>query len=137
MKKRFLILAPAIFLAGCSDLGNPVEPGGNDPGDTPVSFSDDLWPVLESRCLSCHSTGNPSGGFILDGDTSPGNFVDVESPGYGPALIVETGSKENSVLYLKLVGDAAYGSKMPLGGSLSASEVEDFGSWIDAGAQDN
>ncbi|MBC8366522.1 hypothetical protein H8E52_03855 [bacterium] len=138
MKKWFLILAPTILLAGCSDLGDPVEPGGGgDPDDTPVSFSDDLWPILENRCLSCHNAGNPSGGFILDANDSPVNLVDMESTGYAPDLLVESGSKENSVLYLKLVGDVAYGQKMPLGGTLSASEVAKFGSWIDAGAQDN
>lgn len=138
MKKWFLILVTSILLAGCSDLGDPVEPGGgNDPGDTSVSFSDDLWPILESRCLSCHTTSNPSGGLIFHMDDSPANFVGMESTGYAPDLLVESGSKESSVLYLKLLGDVSYGQKMPIGGTLSASEVEDFGSWIDAGAQDN
>jgi len=135
--KRLVWAALPLLLAGCSDLGNPVEPSGGDPGDDPISFATDLRPILDGRCLSCHGASFPQGGLKLDEASSPGNLVGVESPGWAPALLVSAGDRDASVLYQKLEGNSAYGSQMPMGSSLSAGEIELFGRWIDEGAPDN
>lgn len=31
-----------------------------------LSFSDDIAPILQNSCVSCHNTSNPSGGVELD-----------------------------------------------------------------------
>ena len=135
MRKWFYLFAASLISAGCSDLGDPVAPGGEDPGDEPVSFSADLWPILEARCIGCHNSGNAQGSFVMSQD--PADLVGVQSAGFAPALLVEAGDRSSSVLYLKLIGDVDYGAQMPLGSFLEASDVELFGRWIDEGAQDN
>lgn len=139
MRKYIFLLLPTILLAGCSDLGDPVnlDESGDDPGEVPTSFSEDLRPILDMRCTSCHMQGNAQGGLVLSEGESPDNLLDVESTGYAPDFLVQAGSRNSSVLYLKLAGDAAYGSTMPLGSTLDSSEIELFGRWIDEGAQDN
>ncbi len=135
MRKWFYLLAASLISAGCSDLGDPVAPAGEDPGDEPVSFGADLWPILDARCIGCHNSGNAQGGLVLSED--PADLVGVESLAFAPSLLVEAGNRDGSVLYLKLMGDEDYGSQMPLGSTLEAAEIELFGRWIDEGAQDN
>jgi len=46
-----------LLLAGCAD--NSIPPSGKQalptPTQQPVSFNDDVRPILETKCLACHS----------------------------------------------------------------------------------
>ncbi|HWO25661.1 MAG TPA: hypothetical protein VNO30_43280 [Kofleriaceae bacterium] len=65
-----LVAFAPLALAGCIDVffDDPDDPG--QPDDPPVSetearFTRDVYPILASRCGSCHSEGNPIGiGFV-------------------------------------------------------------------------
>ena len=66
------------------------------------------------------------------------NLVNAVSTGYGPLLRVKPGDAQNSVLYLKLIGDPSTGALMPLGGdAISVEQANLVKTWIDNGAEDN
>lgn len=135
-----------LFALACSDGGDPVSPGGgNDGGDdgpdtTAVSFADDVLPILTSTCASasCHAPQTRSGGLALGGADAYDDLVGVTSAGYGPAVRVVPGDPSASVLYQKLLGNASFGARMPLGGSpLSDDALDSIREWIEEGANDD
>ena len=91
-----------------------------------VSFTDDVLPILQARCLMCHGT---SGGWSVGDYTSV-----VESGDNAPVVI--PGDPEGSILGQWLLGTHP-GGFMPHGGSLPAAEVEAILSWIRQGATES
>ena len=51
-----LIFIFSLFFAACSV--KPLEPVKYDKVDKKISFSKDIKPILDSRCVSCHSCYN-------------------------------------------------------------------------------
>jgi hypothetical protein len=55
-QKLAIVLAVALFLAGCAESTTP--PTGKlalpTPTQKPVSFDEDIQPILETKCLACH-----------------------------------------------------------------------------------
>ncbi|NNE13327.1 MAG: hypothetical protein HKN51_00035 [Saprospiraceae bacterium] len=84
-----------------------------------ISFSDFIFPTLETFCISCHSGGYPSGGVSLDDYDAI--FEHVESG--------------------RLIGSMNWESgfvNMPLGQpQLDDCILEKIESWINDGAQNN
>ena len=70
-----LFITPILFWNGCddtltsSDIDSRIIPEKN------VSYSKDLAPVFELKCVSCHSPGNSEGGLDLS------NWTGIVSPG--------------------------------------------------------
>jgi len=56
-KTAFLILCLALFLTACAENANQPDMRQPlpTPVQTPVSFDDDVKPILETKCLACHS----------------------------------------------------------------------------------
>jgi mono/diheme cytochrome c family protein len=104
--------------------GGPGDPGDGDGGE--VSFSGDVLPIFEARCVVCHGA---SGGWAADSYTSV-----MESGNSAPVVI--PGDPEGSNLGQWLLGTHPNGF-MPPGGSLPADEVQTILDWIAAGALDN
>ncbi len=98
-----------------------------------VSFAADIAPITGSACAGCHTT-DANGGFA-DADTH-GGWTASSSIGLA---YCEPGDPASSYGYLKIAGTQAdaggAGSQMPLGGSLSAAEVELFEAWVLDGCQ--
>ena len=65
------------------------------------------------------------------------DLINVRSMNYAPLKLVEPGKSEDSVLYLKIVGNSETGSKMPPGGTLSDVSVANIRAWITEGAENN
>ncbi len=130
------LTATALLLAvaGCSDNGTDPTTGGGT--GTTVSFAADLQPVFNQSCNGCHGAGG-FGGLDLTAAVSWANLVGIESMGYAPTQRVVSGNPEQSVLYLKIIGDASVGNRMPLGGALDLDTMEQFRVWIAQGAQNN
>ena len=86
---------------------------------TVATFSGDVLPLLNSKCISCHSGTSPSGGIKLNT--------------YSEAMkYVNDGSLMGSIEH-----DPGF-SPMPKNGSkMSACQIRQFQSWIDAGALNN
>lgn len=103
-----------------------------------LSFATDVWdPILSPSC-SCHQLGS-SGGLMMGSDAASAYtaLVGVASTG-SPLSYVEAGSADMSYVYHKVnnthVEAGGAGSRMPLGGMLSADQITTIKDWIDGGA---
>ena len=89
--------------------------------------------ILSASCAGCHGGSFPP----LDGDICA-DVVDVSSQQAPDMFMIAAGSAEESYLYHKLMNAhtdmGGSGSQMPLGGSLSAEEIDIVAVWIDDGA---
>lgn len=91
------------------------------PGDTAaaVSFSADVWPILEKYALAAHG-GN--GGVFLE------SYDDI-------LKYVTPGDPENSMLYKALIGDGM--KRMPPDAPLPDEMIQTIYDWIKQGALNN
>ncbi len=123
-----------VILAGCSDSGEPPTGSGGDGDIEPVSFSADVQPILTQSCATsgCHLAPNPSAGLDLSAGEAHGDLVGVTAAGNPSLMRVAAGSAEDSLLYLKLLGQGT--SIMPPGGSLPEEQIETIRTWIEEGA---
>lgn len=86
---------------------------------TNVSYSSKVSTIMNAYCVSCHSSGNPSHGIVLDTYSSVKAFAD-----------------EGSLLGC-ITSDPNY-SFMPLGGNqLSTCNIGYVRNWIKEGAKNN
>ena len=91
--------------------------------------------IFTPRCSGCHP---PNQGQDLRAGKSFASIVNVASMEQPSLLRVKPGDPTNSYLYRKITGAAGItGSKMPLGGSLTAAEIQAIHDWIAAGALNN
>lgn len=96
---------------------------------------------LSTGLLTCHTGSPPAAGLALTSGMTlveTSNAASVQIPSL---MLVAPGSKEDSYLYLKLIGDpviyTASGLSYPMpntGEPLSQCAIDTIGEWIDAGA---
>jgi len=108
---------------------SPTQPGtqptpGGQPTPTNVTFTADVLPIFEQRCVMCHGT---SGGW--DGS----DYQEAMTTG-DHAPVVIPGNITSSVLAQKLIGTAPFGEIMPPGGKLPDATIQIILDWIAAGA---
>lgn len=121
----------ALALAACQhELAAPTAPSD------PTTFTSIQANILTPRCVNqgCH----PGGGapMSLAAGAAYNNLVNVNSATYGKPRVAP-GNPNNSVLYLKLIGDNTVGGiagRMPLGSALSATDIQAVRDWITKGA---
>ena len=97
-----------------------------------VSFSEDVTPILEAKCVICHGGADENGAITKEMQLDLTSYDELMiGSEYGP--IVEPGNVEDSVLWMMIeVGD------MPQEGDpLTAEELEVIQAWIAEGAQNN
>jgi hypothetical protein len=91
-----------------------------------VSFANDVLPILESRCLTCH------GGDRIEGELVVSSYADLMAGGKDGAVVIP-GDAAGSMLY-----DLAASGKMPKrGAKLTPVQLAVIEAWINAGAPDN
>ncbi len=108
-----------------------------------ISFADDVQPILDDKCISCHARageGHVASGFSVNDYDSV-----MKGTKFGPVVIAE--SRMSSALYLVVAQKTAPEIQMPphheesfaegRGAPLSVAEVKIIGDWIDQGAKDN
>lgn len=118
---------------------NSTNNGSNTNNDTvvgEVSFVDDIAPLLQDTCRSCHGGGGNRTAFHIQGsDRTDTNAVRVALEGVetraGVALVAP-GDLENSELYLRVSGTRR--GVMPPGAPLPSAEVDLIARWIEEGA---
>lgn len=124
MKKQFIIPIIAAFLVSAyaifqSDLTNAAP-------QTNVSFANDVQPILESRCGSCHM------GEFVSKDLSMGTYENLMAGSQnGPVII--PGNANDSLLVQKI----SSGEMPKRGPKLTPAQVQVIIEWIDAGAPNN
>jgi uncharacterized membrane protein len=105
---------------------------------TAVSFANDVWPILEKRCVECHETAHagpdgklkkPKGGVTLDSKEG------IQASKKGKLVV---GKKpDDSLLYTAITLPADHEDRMPpakKGEPLTKEQAESIKKWIDAGA---
>ena len=102
-------------------------------------FSRDIAPILNSRCASCHLTGQEDGNLALTKALSYDSIVNKPSI-ESDLLRVKPGEPEKSYLLLKLEGrhldTGGSGARMPFGGApLDAISISMIRTWIAEGAK--
>lgn len=91
----------------CGEICDPL---------APVTFSADIWPVIQKSCTGCHSGAAPSGSIALT------NYTTV-------AVTAANGKLLNSLKGITV--------KMPPGGTLSDCRIGQFEKWITEGYLNN
>jgi hypothetical protein len=94
-----------------------------------VSYTADVKPILDGRCLGCHSGSAPPAGLRLDSHANvlAGGITGTEVVACQPTA---------SLIYLKVSSDTPpVGVRMPQGGPyLSAAQIQTIHDWIAGGA---
>lgn len=99
-----------------------------------VSFSENVMPILEAKCLSCHAEG--SQGFEASGFSVESYEQVMKGTRNGP--VIEPGYSYFSTLQIVVEHRANPSSSMPKDSAkLSSAEIQIIGEWIDQGARDN
>ncbi len=99
-----------------------------------VSFSENVMPILEAKCLSCHAVG--SEGFKASGLSVESYEQVMKGTRQGP--VIEPGYSYFSTLQIVVEHRADPSSAMPRDSAkLSNSEIQIIGEWIDQGAKNN
>jgi len=115
---------------------------GTDGTDGAVSWSSDVWPVIEGHCLPCHTDDNFHPGFLItDSATTYATFTaDAPDRTDTHSSYVVPGDAAGSLLIDKIANESpAYGGeRMPTNGDfISADDEQMIRDWIDQGALDN
>jgi len=109
MRWRFFILP---LLVGAPLLGATPAP----------DFSQDVLPLLQARCLACHSGSSPQGGLDL-------SSTEAALRGGKSGRVIQPGESGRSSLVEKVVSGS-----MPMGmAKLEEDEIRLIRSWIDSG----
>jgi hypothetical protein len=118
------LLAFALIPGGCY-YDNEEELYGNTTCDTVnVTYSADVWPVLNDNCVSCHSGAAPSGNISLE------TYDQIKAQ-----ALIQAGQPGS--LYGAISHDPG-NSPMPQGGGqLPSCNITRIKKWIDDGAPDN
>lgn len=136
MRRSLIVLALSAVFATLYPAPLPAESV-----TVPVSFVDQVAPVLSRECASCHLTGQEAGELALYPKVAWRSLVSVPSV-QSPLLRVVPGEPEKSYFMLKLEGghlDAGgMGVQMPIGQPpLDKVTLVLIRAWIAQGANNN
>jgi hypothetical protein len=124
-----------------SDATETAKDFMNVTASSTYTYDDDIQPILNSHCTSCHSGGSPSASLNLSASVGYGNIVTVPSAQSALDRVAPCDT-ESSYLWHKVnntqssVGGS--GNRMPPSGSaLSSSNLAILESWIEDCAIEN
>jgi hypothetical protein len=101
----------------------------------PVSYKDDIHPILQDYCLGCHVPGGK--GYERSGLDLRTYESLMKGTRFGP--VVKPGSSLSSTLNVVVSGHADPSISMPFGlkGGLPKEKIDLLNVWVDQGAQNN
>lgn len=91
-----------------------------------VSFSKQVAPIFQTKCVGCHSKTANMGGFVLS------DFASLMKGGSHGLAIVLGKSKESRLVQML---EGTVQPRMPMGSQLDPQEVASIRLWIDQGAK--
>jgi len=110
-------------------LAEPCAAAGPKAVDKPVSYFEDIQPIVREHCAGCHQ---PS---VKQGDLSLTNY-DLLMAGGAKGKVVKAGDPDHSLIVGYLTGDQK--PQMPFGQTpLTPEQIDLFRRWIRAGAKDD
>jgi hypothetical protein len=101
----------------------------------PVSFNNDIYPILQAHCLECHNKegeGFKASGFSME------SYEDfLKGTRFGP--VIKPGDSLSSTLVVLIEGKADPTINMPHGDRqpLAKEQIDTIKKWIDQGALNN
>ena len=101
-----------------------------------MSFQRDVYPILESNCLACHTP--PRGqGYLVTSLNMQSYEALMQGTRYGPVIL--PGDSRHSILNMLVEGRVNASMRMPHGRAepLSQNDIEVLRLWVDQGARDN
>ncbi len=105
---------------------SPTEPPASEATAPLPSFSEDVLPIFESRCVRCHGGASPVAGLSLS------NYSDVIAGSGSDPVMVSGNAAESRLVQVLVTG------RMPRGApKLPDAEIRTISDWVDAGAPDN
>jgi hypothetical protein len=135
-----IVLLAAVTASAVGGCGGSSEPPAQR---EPVSFSADIQPILNARCVVCHSPGGEAVEEGIPQDlraaAAYADLVNQPSVLRPDLVLVVPGDASASLLYLKVSSDTPpVGEPMPSGVQrLSAAQIDQIRQWIDEGALEN
>ena len=123
----------------CDGLSGPIVPEA----PRPVSFSQDVQPIITTACGGCHSPGGLADLFGIEMFLREGEaydaIVNVTSGLRSDLTLVVPGDSAASLFYLKVALDTPpIGDRMPRSAPvLTDEDLAAIRDWIDEGAEDN
>jgi len=93
-----------------------------------VHFYEEIWPILESRCLDCHGGAKVKGGLRLDNRAA----ALAGGKGDGPAIV--PGKPTESALLARIKSPHEDEVMPPKGDRLTAQQIQKLETWIQEGA---
>jgi hypothetical protein len=124
MKKQIIISLTALLFVSVYAVVQIGSTGAASHAD--VSFANDIQPILESRCGSCHMGEFTSADLHMD--THEELMIGSES---GPVII--PGNAKDSLLVEKI----SKGEMPKRGPKLTPAQIQIITDWINAGAQND
>ncbi|HVI53247.1 MAG TPA: c-type cytochrome domain-containing protein [Candidatus Sulfotelmatobacter sp.] len=121
-------------LAACAALAAATGAGAATKKPS-VSYAEDVAPILQSRCVSCHQTGGE--GFEKSGLDLTSYEGLIKGTKFGPIIV--PGDTQTSNLVVLLDGRADKSIQMPHGTKkkLSTCDRDTIRTWIHEGAKNN
>lgn len=119
---------PALAAAAVLGVGALVSGGGQAAAVQQVDFARDVWPIVQTRCVSCHGPVDQFNDLRMDSK-------DALLAGGRGGLIIVPGKPEESTFYTRVNLPADDLDLMPAEGDpLSPAEVKAIRDWIAQGA---
>jgi hypothetical protein len=104
------------------------------------SFKNNVQPIFDANCVSCHQAGSAPQGLVLESGQSYAAIVGRPST-ESRLLLIARGAPDASYVLAKVAGSQAAsggkGERMPLGSSLPTEDIETIRAWINAGAKND
>lgn len=92
----------------------------------PVSFEDEILPILADRCFKCHAGDDRKGGFSMNSRDDV-----LEGGEFGPAVALGKGTE--SLMFELLTSDDSEEQMPPTGERLDPKQINLIRHWIDEG----
>jgi mono/diheme cytochrome c family protein len=124
MALRLTALAlPAMLAIGCAREAPPI------------SYRDQVAPILAKHCVKCHVEGQP--GTVASALQLDSYAATMKGTRFGPVVL--PGDPLSSVMVMLVEGRADPRITMPHGGTdrLTAEEIKALRDWVQQGAHDN
>ena len=137
--RRAATLSFLLVLASCGGDG-VLDPGTRPPDGNAPTLTSLQSSIFTPQCAlpGCHAAPFPEQGMDLAAGNVYVYTVGVDSVELSPYKRIAPGNAVDSYLYMKIAGDPRIiGDRMPLGGLLTAAEIEAVRAWIDAGAKND
>jgi hypothetical protein len=127
---KLSLMALLVIAAGCTREASVKE----------VSFKDDVFPVFQERCMTCHAPGSP--GCVVSGFSVATYDSLMKGTKFGPMIIPGSSADSNLLRLVKHQADPSIAMPRSLTAGkpsewLKPDQINLIETWINQGAKNN